>query len=142
MGRSRGGLTTKIHALVDPIGRPILLKLSKGQAHDGRLAADMYRTVGPRQTLLADRASDSDGLRPRLAKRGAIANIRLLPTRGRFPNFDPNLCKQRNQVERFVSKLTYFRSAATRYDKRDDNFLASAQLASIRIWLRTYESVT
>lgn len=41
MGRSRGGLTTKIHALVDANGRPIMLKLTKGQAHDGACAADM-----------------------------------------------------------------------------------------------------
>ena len=142
MGRSRGGLTTKIHALVDAIGRPILLKLTEGQAHDGRSAADMYGTVGPGQTLLADRAYDSDGLRLSLAERGAIANIRLMPTRKRFPAFDPHLYKQRNQVERFFNKLKHFRAVATRYDKRDDNFLASLQLASIRIWLRTYESVT
>jgi hypothetical protein len=45
MGRSRGGLTTKIHALVDAEGRPIRLKLTEGQAHDGRSAADMFETV-------------------------------------------------------------------------------------------------
>ena len=49
---------------------------------------------------------------------------------------------QRNEVERFFNKLKHFRAVATRYDKRDDNFLASVQLASIRIWLRSYESVT
>ena len=142
MGRSRGGLTTKIHALVDALGRPIRLKLTEGQAHDGRSAADMYDTVGPGQTLLADRAYDSDGLRDALAERGAVANIRLMPTRKRLPVFDADLYKQRNQVERFFSKLKHFRAVATRYDKRDDNFLASVQMASIRIWLRTYESVT
>lgn len=142
MGRSRGGLTTKIHALVDALGRPILLKLTEGQAHDGRSAADMYGTVGAGQTLLGDRAYDSDGLRDCLAERGVIANIRLMPTRKRRPAFDPELYKKRNQLERFFSKLKHFRSVATRYDKRDDNFLASVQLASLRIWLRTYESVT
>ena len=142
MGRSRGGLTTKIHALVDALGRPIRLKLTEGQAHDGRSAADMYGSIGAGQTLLADRAYDSDGLRDMLAERGAVANIRLMPTRKRLPTFDPILYRQRNQVERFFSKLKHFRAVATRYDKRDDNFLASVQLASLRIWLRTYESVT
>ncbi len=142
MGRSRGGLTTKIHALVDAVGRPIRLKLTEGQAHDGRSAADMYASIGAGQTLLADRAYDSDGLRSTLAERGAIANIRLMPTRKRWPDFDPILYRQRNQVERFFNKLKHFRAVATRYDKRDDNFLASVQIASIRIWLRTYESVT
>lgn len=142
MGRSRGGLTTKIHALVDTIGRPILLKLTEGQAHDGRSAADMFDSVLAGQTLLADRAYDSDGLRELLARQGARANIRLMPTRKRRPAFDADLYKKRNQVERFFSKLKQFRAVATRDDKRDDSFLASIQLASIRIWLRTYEAVT
>jgi transposase len=92
--------------------------------------------------LLADRAYDSNGLRDSLAERGTVANIRLMPTRKRFPAFDPALYRQRNQVERFFSKLKHLRAVATRYDKRDDNFLASVQLASLPIWLRTYESVT
>ncbi len=142
MGRSRGGLTTKIHALVDALGRPIRLKLTEGQAHDRRSAADMYDTVGAGQTLLADRAYDSDGLRATLAERGAVGCIRLMSTRKRLPAFDPVLYRQRNQIERFFSKLKHFRAVATRYDKRDDNFLGSVQLASLRIWLRTYESVT
>ena len=56
MGRSRGGLTTKIHAVTDAYGLPITLKLTAGQAHDGRSADDMLGTVGPGQTLLADAA--------------------------------------------------------------------------------------
>lgn len=142
MGRSRGGLTTKIHAVVDALGRPIRLKLTEGQAHDGRSGADMIEAIGAGQTLLADRGYDSDGLRASLAARGAIANIRPMPTRKRVPAFDPILYRARNQIERFFSKLKHFRAVATRYDKRDDNFLALVQLASLRIWLRTYESVT
>ncbi len=142
MGRSRGGLTTKIHALVDAIGRPILLKLTEGQAHDGRSAADMFASIRAGQTLLADRAYDSDALHEALAARGAFANIRLMPNRVKTFTFDANLYKARNAVERFFNKLKHFRAVATRYDKRDDNYLASVQLASIRIWLRTYESVT
>ncbi len=142
MGRSRGGLTTKIHAVVDALGRPVRLKLTEGQAHDGRSGADMVGTIGAGQTLLADRGYDSDGLRDRLAARGAVACIRPMPTRKRFPAFDRILYRQRNQIERFFNKLKHFRAVATRYDKRDDNYLASVQLASLRIWLRTYESVT
>ncbi len=44
MGRSPGGLTTKVHALVDACGLPILLKLTEGQANDGRSAQDMLDT--------------------------------------------------------------------------------------------------
>ncbi len=142
MGRSRGGLTTKIHALVDAIGRPIRLKLTEGQAHDGRSAADMFGTVAAGQVLLADRAYDSDALRETLAARGAWGNIRAMPNRVKSFPFSSWLYRRRNQVERFFNKLKHFRAIATRYDKRDDNFLASVQLASLRIWLRSYESVT
>ena len=69
MGRSRGGLTTKIHALVDADGLPVALKLSEGQAHDGRTAADMFGTIQAGHILLADRAYDSDALRNTLSQR-------------------------------------------------------------------------
>ncbi len=72
MGRSRGGLTTKIHALVDAHGLPIALKLTEGQAHDGTSAEDMLDALGPDVVLLADRAYVSDALRASLAKQGAL----------------------------------------------------------------------
>ena len=75
MGRSRGGLTTKIHALVDACGLPILLKLTEGQAHDGPSAKDMLASIGRGDVLLADRAYDSNALRQDLAARGARANV-------------------------------------------------------------------
>jgi transposase len=142
MGRSRGGLTTKVHALVDADGLPIALKLTEGQAHDGRAAADMFDTLQAGHILLADRAYDSDALRDSLRKRGAWANIRLMTKRKNRPAFSDWLYRQRNAVERFFNKLKHFRAVATRYDKRDDNFLASVKLASLRICLRSYESVT
>ncbi len=71
MDRSHGSLTTKIHALVDADGRPIRLKLTAGQAHDGRSAADMFETLGSGQILLADRVYDSDSLRQSFKERGA-----------------------------------------------------------------------
>ncbi len=141
MGRSRGGLTTKIHALVDAMGRPIALKLTPGQAHDGRSAEDMFETLQPGNVLLADRAYDSDALREWLAERGAWGNIRAMGHRLDPPAFSAWLYKQRNAVERFFNKLKHFRAVATRYDKRDDNYLASIKLASLRLWLRSNESV-
>ena len=142
MGRSRGGLTTKIHAMVDANGLPITLKLTEGQAHDGRSAEDMLDTVGPQQTLLADRAYDSDALRQTLAERGAWANVKPMPNRKRRPAFCNFLYKERNLVERFFNKLKHFRGVATRYDKLAENYLAGVKLASTRIWMRHNESVT
>ena len=142
MGRSRGGLTTKIHAVVDADGLPIALKLTPGQAHDGRSADDMLDSLGAGDILLADRGYDSDALRSRMAARGAWANIKPMPNRKNIPAFSSFLYRYRNVVERFFNRLKHCRDVATRYDKRDDNFLASVQLASIRIWLRHNESVT
>ena len=71
MGRSRGGLTTKIHALVDANGLPVGLKLTEGQAHDGRSAAGMLADLGPGQILVADLAYNSDALRQTMTAQGA-----------------------------------------------------------------------
>lgn len=136
MGRSRGGLTTKIHAVVDADGNPISLKLSEGQAHDGRSAADLLDTVGEGQILLGDSAYDSDRLRTALADRGAWANIKPMPRRVNVPAFSRWLYRYRNLVERFFNKLKHFRAVATRFEKHDANYLALVKLAAARIWMR------
>jgi transposase len=142
MGRSRGGLTTKIHALVDANGLPVALKLTEGQAHDGRSAQGMLEGLAAGQVLLADRAYDSDQLRRSMAARGAWANIKPLARRIDIPAFSPFLYRYRNLVERFFNKLKHFRAVATRYEKHAANYLALVKLAATRIWLRAYESVT
>ena len=141
MGRSRGGLTTKIHVLVDANGNPIALKLTEGQAHDGKSAGDMLDGLGTGQILLADRAYDSDALRQSLAERGAWANIKPMPNRVNVPAFSPFLYRYRNLVERFFNKIKHFRAVATRFEKHDANYLAVLKLAAARIWMRFNESV-
>jgi len=74
MGRSRGGLTTKIHAVVDADGRPISLDLTAGQAHDNRMAEPMLRDMREGAILLADRAYDTNALRD-LAKENGPGRI-------------------------------------------------------------------
>ncbi len=136
MGRSRGGLTTKIHAVVDTNGNAVSLKLTEGQAHDGRSAADMLDTIAGGQILLADRAYDSDALRAAVAARGAWANIKPMPRRVNIPAFSPWLYRYRNRVERFFSKLKHSRAVATRFEKHDANYLALVKRAAARIWIR------
>jgi transposase len=136
MGRSRGGLTTKIHALVDANGNPIALKLTEGQAHDGRSAEDLLGGLGAGQILLADRAYDSNALRNSLAERGAWANVKPMPRRVNIPAFSSFLYRYRNLVERFFNKLKHSRAVATRFEKHDDNYLAVVKLVAARIWMR------
>lgn len=142
MGRSRGGLTTKIHALVDANGLPVALKLTPGQAHDGRSAADMLDNIGEGETLLADRAYDSDALRKAMDERGAWTCIKPMPNRKYPPAFSPFLYRYRNLVKRFFNKLKHFRAVATRFEKHPQNYLALVKLAAIKIRLRAYESVS
>jgi transposase len=54
--------------------------------------------------------------------------------------FSKRLYRERNLIERFFSKLKHFRRVATHYAKLAANFLAMVQLASMRLWLRAYES--
>ena len=129
-------MTTKIPAVVDANGNPVALKLSEGQAHDGRSAADMLNTVGEGQVLLADRAYDSDALRAAMAARGAWANIKPMPRRVNVPAFSPWLYRYRNLVERFFNRLKHSRAIATRFEKHDANYLALVKIAAARIWMR------
>ena len=94
------------------------------------------------QILLADRAYDSDAMRSALANRGAWANVKPMPGRVNIPDFSQFLYRYRNLVERFFNKIKHFRAVATRFEKYDANYLALVKLASIRIWMRFYESVT
>ena len=102
----------------------------------------MLASIGRGDVLLADRAYDSNALRQDLADRGARANVRPISRRLNPPRFNKKLYRERNLVERFFNKLKHFRAVATRYDKRDDNYMACVKLASIRIWMRFNESMT
>ena len=140
MGHSRGGLTTKIHAVVDAEGRPFRFALTPGQAHDGRSAEGLIGELRQGSILLADRAYDSNAIREFAQSRKAWANIPPKRTRKGTFLFSPWVYRQRNCVERFFNKLKQFRGIATRYDKNPANFLAAIKLASVQIWIRSYES--
>jgi hypothetical protein len=61
MGRSRGGLTSKIHAVVDTNGLSVHLALTPGEAHDNRLCSVLLSALLPQTMLLADRGYDAAG---------------------------------------------------------------------------------
>ena len=149
MGRSRGGLTTKIHAVVDTSGLPVRLALTTGEAQDNRLVVTLLSALKSGAMPLADRGFDADWIMTFVSEHGAWANI--LPKRNRKEAicfspylyeacFIPYLYEARNLVERFFNKIKQRRRVATRYDKLAANYLAFIQLASIRLWLRVNES--
>ena len=139
MGHSRGGLTSKIHALVDANGLPIRLAVTPGEAHDNRLAGKLLSRLRAGSMLLADRGYDADWIRELAAAKGAWANIPPRSNRSDPICFSPHLYRARNRVERFFNKIKHYRRVATRYDKLAANYLAFVQLASIRLWLRANE---
>jgi transposase len=140
MGRSRGGLTSKIHAVVDTNGLPVRLALTAGEAHDNRLAGRLLSRLKSGAMLLADRGYDADWIRALASKRGVWANIPPRCNRNEPICFSPYLYRARNLVERFFNRIKQCRRIATRYDKLAANYLAFVQLASIRLWLRVNES--
>lgn len=141
MGRSRGGLTTKIHALVDAEGLPVRLHLSEGQRNDCTQAEPLLDTLAEGTILLADKGYDTEAIRARAQAAGSFANIPAKRNRTQSFAFSPFLYRYRNLVERFFGKLKQARGIATRYDKRADNFLAAIKLFSARLWIKVYESM-
>ncbi len=114
MGRSRGGLTTKIHALVDADGLPIDLRLSEGQHADCRYAEDLLTRLHAGTTLLADRGYDTDAIRATATQAKAFANIPAKRNRKKTFAFSPFLYRYRNLVERFFNRIKEARGIATR----------------------------
>jgi transposase len=131
IGRSRGGRTTKIHALTDDAGRPRVLRLSAGNVNDGTMATALLAAAGPISHLMADRAYDANALRAWLAERGTLAVIPSTRSRTVPIPHDRDLYRQRNRIERMFCRLKDFRRVATRYDKLARNYDAAVHIAAI-----------
>jgi transposase len=104
MGRSRGGLSSKIHAIVDGNGLPLKLALTAGEAHDNRLAGKLLSDLKSETMLLADRGYDADWIRALAAKKGVWANIPPRCNRDSPICFSPYLYRARNLIERSSTK--------------------------------------
>jgi transposase len=142
MGRSRGGLTSKIHALIDANGLPVRLALTAGEAHDNRLAGKLLSRLKSGTMLLADRGYDADWIRCLVRQHGAWANIPPKRNRTEALCFQSVSYRARDLVERFFNKIKHCRRVATRHDKLAANYLAFVQLASIRLWVGVKESTS
>jgi len=114
-GRSRGGLTTKIHALTNRAGLPIRLAITPGQTHDIQPAHAMLEGIGAGAMLLADKAYDASAIRNQLRQQGVFANIQARAGRKEPVVFSPHLYKARHVIARFFNKLKFFRQIATRF---------------------------
>ena len=135
MGRSRGGLSTKIHVAGDALGLPVRLIGSPGQRNDIAFAHDLVEGFQVEATI-ADKGYDADHLHAKINETGAEVVIPPKRNRKNQRSYDTHLYKERNLIERFFSKLKQFRRVATRYDKLLANFMGFVKLAAIAIWLK------
>jgi transposase len=133
IGRSRGGRTSKIHALADDRGRPVAFALTPGNVADLVMAIPLLAAVAKPKRLLADKAYDADSLRPWLKHRKIRAAIPSTASRRTPYPLDRAAYKRRNVIERMFCKLKNWRRIATRYDRLARNYLSSLALAAIII---------
>jgi putative transposase len=135
LGRSRGGLSTKIHAVADALGNPARLVAGPGQQGEVLRAGELIAGLAP-GAVIADTAYDAEHFHQAIAQQGAASVIKPRPNRKKQRPFDELLYKERNAIERFFNKLRHFRRVATRYDKLLANFMGFVMLAAIAITLR------
>ncbi|MFC8957530.1 IS5 family transposase [Streptomyces sp. NPDC057101] len=156
LGRSRGGLTSKIHLACDGRGRPLAFVVTGGNTNDcTRFTAVMEAIRVPRtgpgrprtrpDHVLGDKGYSSKAIRTWLRRKGIAHTIperadqvrnraRRGSRGGRPPAFDREVYKGRNVVERCFNRLKQWRGIATRYDKNAESYEAAVTLASLLMW--------
>jgi transposase len=99
IGRTKGGLNSKLHAVCDGEGKPLVLLLSEGQMSDHKGARLILDALPPAKLLLADRGYDSNWFRDALARKGCKPCIPSAKSRKIPLPYDKTLYKQRQKIE-------------------------------------------
>ena len=128
LGRSRGGLSTKLHLAIDSMGGPLRLIVTEGQVADISCAAQLVEHLRT-GAVIADKGYDSDAFVQEIRATGAKVVIPPRSNRKTKRRYDRELYRTRNLVERFFNRIKHFRRVSTRYDKLADSYLAFASLA-------------
>ena len=135
-GRGIGGLTTKIHAIVDGLGNPLHFLLSPGTRNDIVYAQELLQPFDlTGKKVLADMGYDQEALCEYIRQRGGTPVIPSRITNRIQREIDEMEYRERHLVENLFQKLKNHRRLATRYDKLDQNFGALVALACCLIWL-------
>ena len=139
LGRSRGGLTTKVHVRANAAGLPVGLVITPGEAHDATAYPALMDEVAPEpKVLIADRGYDADAVRADVENRGGTPVIPTKRNRRVQLPIDGFIYALRNRIERTMGRLKNARRVATRYDKIATNYLGFIQLAAIRLWIKHF----
>ena len=131
IGTSRGGRTTKIHAVCDLFDRPLALGLNPGNTSDIEAAPALIAAVGRLKRLIANRGYDANSLRRDLKSAGIRPIIPGRRNCKRPIQHDRARNAERWRIEAMLCRPKDYRRVATRYDKLATNHLASVQLAAI-----------
>ena len=122
IGKSRGGWTTKLHMVAADDRTPLAFSLSPGQAHDGPEGRKLLNRLGPQRgnpPLVMDRAYSGDQTRRLAFDMGFTPVVPPLKSRVDPWEYDKELYKRRNEVERLFRRLKGYRRVFTCYDKLD-----------------------
>ena len=137
VGRSKGGINTKLHAVVDGLGNPLAFLLSPGNDHDSKHAIPLLETVDIKgSNILGDKAYGAKAIRDYIVGQEAKYTI---PPKSNDPHpweVDYFTYKERHLVECFFQKIKWFRRVFSRYDKLDESFLAFVYIAACMILLK------
>ncbi|MBI2707578.1 MAG: IS5 family transposase [Proteobacteria bacterium] len=137
IGRSRGGLTTKIHLAADAHGNPIDFEITGGEVHDAKAADKIIDKIEAAEHFIADKGYDSEEIREQVRQAGMNPVIpRRCNSKKPNPEFDSYLYKLRHLVENLFARLKHFRSIATRFEKLARNFKSMLFLACSFIYLK------
>ena len=136
IGRTVGGLNSKLHAVCDKKGRPIAMMLSEGQMSDHKGAALMIDELPPAKQRLGDKGYDSDEFRNALIQPGILPFIPHRSNRKTKHNYDRELYKKRHKIENMFGKLKDWRRIHTRYDRCAHTFFSSICIAAtVLFWI-------
>jgi transposase len=132
LGRSRGGFSTKIHVAANQAGKPCRFILTPGQQADISQGEALISGFNP-ENVITDKGYDSDKFVGTIEGTGAVPVIPPRANRKEPRDFDKDLYKDRNVVERLWNRMKQFRRVATRYEKTGRNFLGFVLVAAIMI---------
>ncbi len=137
IGRTKGGMNTKLRAICDSKGRPLNLFVTAGQVSDYIGAKALLSSLPNVDWLLGDRGYDADWFREALKDKGIRACIPGRKHRKATVKYDKRRYKRRNRIEIMFGRLKDWRRVATRYDRFPKVFLSAIALAATVIfWLR------
>ena len=136
IGISRGGRSTKIHAVVDSKGRPLNFIVTGGQVHDSQVVGDVLDTPRPPLAVTADKAYDSEKVRQQIKDEGALPIIPSRSNATKKAYCPKRFYRRRHKIENYFCRIKDWRRIATRYDKLARNFLAAAALVGALYWIK------